>query len=162
MPRLGGIGPKLGTPASMGTISTPLSLGSGAGGLGAVGGLGGGFGDYVGGLRKVGLDVLLVIDTTESMQFVIDAVKKKLSQLVGALQRMMPTARVGGGDLVSLDEDKVLIRQVLERTFGARWKVEMAPYLKDLSQAEPMRASSLRERRPRIPCAAWASRFWTD
>jgi len=42
-------------------------------------------------------------------------------------------ARDGGGDLVRLDEDKVLIRQVLELTFGARWKVEMAPYLKELS-----------------------------
>jgi len=279
MPRLGGIGPKLGTAATIDSAAMPLSLGSGAGGgVGAVGGLGGGFGDYVGGLRKVGLDVVLVIDTTESMQFVIDAVKQKLSQLVGALQRMVPTARVGivvyrdkgddyvvkwtdlsfrtaklqeflshidargggdweeavkdgldaaihdlkwrtqakriiilvggspphaadveavrqlvrafraqggyistidvtqrqheefdrsmwrslhgteafkpsplpefykqvatsfggiardgGGDLVSLDEDKVLIRQVLELTFGARWKVEMAKYLKELS-----------------------------
>jgi Mg-chelatase subunit ChlD len=51
--------------------------------------------DYVGGLRKVGLDVVLVIDTTESMQFVIDEVKSKLSQLVAALQRMVPTTRVG-------------------------------------------------------------------
>ena len=31
-------------------------------GAGGIGGLGGGFGDYVGGLRKTGLDLALVID----------------------------------------------------------------------------------------------------
>ncbi len=90
MPRIGGVGPKLGTGPVLENVSTNLSFGSGA-----VGGLGGGFGDYVGGLRKVGLDVALVIDTTDSMQFVIDEVKQKLSQLVGAIQRMVPTSRIG-------------------------------------------------------------------
>ncbi len=90
MPRIGGIGPKLGAGPALDTVSTNLSFGSGA-----IGGLGGGFGDYVGGLRKVGLDVALVIDTTDSMQFVIDDVKQKLSVLVGSLQRMVPTSRVG-------------------------------------------------------------------
>ena len=90
MPRIGGVGPKLGAGPMLDTVSTNLSFGSGA-----IGGLGGGFGDYVGGLRKVGLDVALVIDTTDSMQFVIDDVKQKLSQLVGSLQRMVPTSRVG-------------------------------------------------------------------
>jgi hypothetical protein len=90
MPRIGGIGPKLGTGPMLDTISTNLSFGSGA-----IGGLGGGFGDYVGGLRKVGLDVALVIDTTDSMQFVIDDVKERLSQLVASLQRMVPTTRIG-------------------------------------------------------------------
>ena len=90
MPRIGGVGPKLGAGPTVDNISTTLSFGSGA-----VGGLGGGFGDYIGGLRKVGLDVALVIDTTDSMQFVIDDVKAKLSELVGNIQRMVPTARVG-------------------------------------------------------------------
>jgi hypothetical protein len=90
MPRIGGVGPKLGTGPALDTVSTNLSFGSGA-----IGGLGGGFGDYVGGLRKVGLDIALVIDTTDSMQFVIDDVKAKLSQLIGAIQRMVPTSRVG-------------------------------------------------------------------
>jgi von Willebrand factor type A domain len=89
MPQLA-IGPKLGAGPSVDTISTPLSFGSGA-----IGGLGGGFGDYVGGLRKVGLDIALVIDTTDSMQFVIDDVKAKLSQLVTTIHRMVPTSRVG-------------------------------------------------------------------
>jgi len=90
MPHIGGVGPKLGAGPAIQNVSTTLSFGSGG-----IGGLGGGFGDYVGGLRKVGLDVALVIDTTDSMQFVIDDVREKLSQLVGTLQRMVPTSRVG-------------------------------------------------------------------
>jgi hypothetical protein len=90
MPRIGGVGPKLGAGPAIDMVSTNLSFGSGS-----IGGLGGGFGDYVGGLRKVGLDIALVIDTTDSMQFVIDDVKQKLSKLVGSMQRMVPTSRVG-------------------------------------------------------------------
>jgi hypothetical protein len=90
MPSIGGVGPKLGAGPTVDNVSTHLSFGSGA-----IGGLGGGFGDYIGGLRKVGLDVALVIDTTDSMQFVIDDVKEKLSALVGTLQQMVPTSRVG-------------------------------------------------------------------
>jgi len=51
--------------------STNLSFGSGA-----IGGLGGGFGDYVGGLRKVGLDLVLVIDTNGEHAVVIKEVKR--------------------------------------------------------------------------------------
>ncbi|HVN85871.1 MAG TPA: vWA domain-containing protein [Candidatus Binatia bacterium] len=90
MPRLAGLGPKLGAGPTIDTVSTTLSFGSGG-----IGGLGGGFGDYVGGLRKVGLDIALVIDTTDSMQFVIDDVKDKLTQLVTTMQKMVPTARIG-------------------------------------------------------------------
>jgi hypothetical protein len=93
LPRVGGFGPKIGGPQI--DINSPISFGAGGGGLGGVGGLGGSFGDYVGGLRKVGLDVALVIDTTESMQFVIDDVRAKLTSMVGMLHRMVPTARVG-------------------------------------------------------------------
>jgi hypothetical protein len=90
VPSIGGIGPKLGTGPNVDVTSTSLSLGGGG-----VGGLGGSFGDYVGGLRKVGLDLVLVIDTTESMQFVIDEVKAHATSLVANLQRMVPTARIG-------------------------------------------------------------------
>jgi hypothetical protein len=90
MPRLAGLGPKLGAGPTIDTAATTLSFGSGG-----IGGLGGGFGDYVGGLRKTGLDIALVIDTTDSMQFVIDDVKQKLTQLVTTMQKMVPTARIG-------------------------------------------------------------------
>jgi hypothetical protein len=90
MPKIGGVGPKLGRGPEIDTRSASLSFGAGG-----VGGLGGGFGDYVGGLRRTGLDLVLVIDTTESMQFVIDEVKRDLAQLVKSVQRMVPTSRVG-------------------------------------------------------------------
>jgi hypothetical protein len=90
MPKIGGIGPKLGRGPKVDLNASNLALGSGG-----VGGLGGNFGDYVGGLRKVGLDLVLVIDTTESMQFVIGEVKERLAALVAAIQRMVPTSRVG-------------------------------------------------------------------
>jgi len=92
MPKIGGFGPKLGRGPIIDASSAPLSFGSGAGGIG---GLGGGFGDYVGGLRRSGLDLVLVIDTTESMQFVIDEVKQRAQALVTAIQRMVPTSRIG-------------------------------------------------------------------
>lgn len=90
LPAIGGFGPKIGGP--MLDIHTPISFGAGGAG---VGGLGGAFGEYVGGLRRVGLDVVLVIDTTVSMQFVIDEVRARLSNFVSTLQRIVPTTRVG-------------------------------------------------------------------
>ncbi len=90
MPKIGGVGPRLGRGPQISAAAPSLSLGSGG-----VGGLGGSFGDYVGGLRKVGLDIALVIDTTESMQFVIDEVKERLSTIVETVQRMVPTSRIG-------------------------------------------------------------------
>lgn len=90
VPKIGGIGPKLGRDKSGTVAAANLSLGSNG-----IGGLGGNFGDYVGGLRKVGLDLVLVIDTTESMQFVIDEVKARATALVEAIQRMVPTSRIG-------------------------------------------------------------------
>jgi hypothetical protein len=89
VPTLGGIGPKLGRGPVVDVNAASLSLGSGG-----IGGLGGSFGDYVGGLRKSGLDLVLVIDTTESMQFVIDEVKSHTTKLVESIQRMVPTSRV--------------------------------------------------------------------
>ena len=90
VPKIGGIGPKLGRGPKIDAVAPNLSLGSGA-----VGGLGGSFGDYVGGLRKVGLDLVLVIDSTRSMQFVLDEVKQRLTNLVATIQRMVPTSRIG-------------------------------------------------------------------
>lgn len=90
LPHIGGLGAVIGRgpAADPGALSLPL-------GSAGVGGLGGGFGDYVGGLRKVGLDVVLVIDTTKSMDFVIDAVKHRLTDLATTLRRIVPTSRIG-------------------------------------------------------------------
>ncbi len=87
------------------------SSGAGIGGLGLGGGggsgwsLNGAFGKYVGGLRKVGLDVALVIDSTGSMQNVIDDMKDRLSTLVGTMQRLVPTARIGAVAYRDRDDD---------------------------------------------------------
>jgi hypothetical protein len=89
LPRIAAVGPKLGA-GPIDVNATAVTFGAGG-----IGGLGGSFGDYVGGLRKVGLDLVVVIDTTESMQFVIDEVKKRATALVRAIQRMVPTSRVG-------------------------------------------------------------------
>lgn len=62
---------------------------------GVVGGTGDGFGDFANALRKVGMDIVLVIDTSDSTQFVIDSVKARLVTLVKALRGMVPTSRIG-------------------------------------------------------------------
>jgi len=61
VPTLASVGPKLGTGPAVDINTAALTLGGGG-----IGGLGGSFGDYVGGLRKTGLDLVLVIDTTET------------------------------------------------------------------------------------------------
>jgi hypothetical protein len=90
MPRIAGVGPSIG--ASPGTLDIPLSIGGG----GLVGGApgGGGFGDLLGGLRKVGIDLALVIDTTGSMDSVIEEVKTEVRRFIADLQEMVPASRV--------------------------------------------------------------------
>ncbi len=89
MPRISGIAPAIG--ASPGSLDIPLSIGGGA--L-AGSGPGGGFGDVVQGMRKVGIDLALVIDTTGSMQSVIEDVKREVRGFIGDLQEMVPASRV--------------------------------------------------------------------
>jgi von Willebrand factor type A domain len=57
--------------------------------------IGTGFGGFIGQLRRRGLDVVLVIDGTGSMRFVMDEVKDKMEKLVLAIHRLVPTARIG-------------------------------------------------------------------
>ena len=58
-------------------------------------GVGEGFGGFIGGLRKSGLEVTLVIDGTGSMKLIISDVKAKMAQLITAIHRLVPIARVG-------------------------------------------------------------------
>ncbi len=90
MPHIGGFGALIGRGPMTDTGVLDVPLGSGG-----IGGLGGNFGDYIGGLRKVGVDVVLVIDTTKSMDFVIDTVKHRLTDLMTTLRRIVPTSRIG-------------------------------------------------------------------
>jgi hypothetical protein len=82
----------------MRSISGGIGIGSGRGGGAGSGygsGVGAGFGGFIGGLRKSGLDVVLVIDGTGSMKLIIDDVKDRMKQLVLAIHRLVPTARMG-------------------------------------------------------------------
>jgi len=57
--------------------------------------IGAGFGGYIGELRRSGLEVVLVIDGTGSMQYVVDDVKTKMKRLVLVLHQLVPTAKIG-------------------------------------------------------------------
>jgi von Willebrand factor type A domain len=73
-----------------------IGIGRGGGvGSGYGKGIGSGFGGFIGELRRKGLDVVLVIDGTGSMQLIIDDVKAKMGQLIHAIHRLVPIARVG-------------------------------------------------------------------
>lgn len=48
----------------------------------------------LGGLRKVGVDLVLLIDTTNSMQSIIDDVKNQVRAFIANLQQMVPASRV--------------------------------------------------------------------
>lgn len=70
-------------------------------------GIGWGWGGFIGNLRRNGLDVVLVIDGTDSMRLVMADVKARMKMLVRAIQHLVPTARVGivvyGGEGEPLD-----------------------------------------------------------
>ena len=73
-----------------------IGIGRGGGvGSGYGKGIGSGFGGFIGELRRKGLDVVIVIDGTGSMKLIIDDVKAKMGQLVHAIHRLVPIARVG-------------------------------------------------------------------
>lgn len=104
--RLSDVAPKINPLPMASAMRSMPSTGGGMAlgpGLGAGGGLGGGigrgfgrgFGDFVGLLEKVGFDVVFVIDATDSMDFVIDAVKTQLANLVETIRKLVPNARVG-------------------------------------------------------------------
>ena len=105
--RLSDVAPKINP---MGTASSLRNVGGATGGgmaigpgTGAGGGMGGGigrgfgrgFGDFVGLMQKWGFDVVFVVDATNSMEFVIDTVKKRVTDLVGRIQNLVPNARIG-------------------------------------------------------------------
>lgn len=88
MPRIAGVAPSIG--ANPGSLDIPLGIGGGfEGGVG-----GGGFGAVVQGLRKVGIDLVIVIDTSGSMQSVLDEVKAQVEDFIGNLQQLVPASRV--------------------------------------------------------------------
>lgn len=86
------------TTASNYVRSTTGGIGIGRGGGIGAGygrGIGNSFGGFIGGLRRSGLDVVLVIDGTGSMRLVIGQVKDRMRELMFAIHRLVPTARIG-------------------------------------------------------------------
>jgi Mg-chelatase subunit ChlD len=55
----------------------------------------GAFGTSIGDLRKRGLDIVLVIDGTGSMNLIIDDLRARMPQLVQSIHRLVPIARIG-------------------------------------------------------------------
>jgi hypothetical protein len=91
-----------------------IGIGRGGGmGSGYGHGIGSGFGGFIGELRRKGLDVVLVIDGTGSMNLIIDDVKAKMAQLVQSIHRLVPIARVGivvfGGKGEKLDSQALTL-----------------------------------------------------
>jgi von Willebrand factor type A domain len=68
-----------------------LNLHPGPGGNGG----GGTFPWFIDGLRHKGLDIVLVIDGTKSMDFVMADVKARMTQLAVRVRQLVPIARVG-------------------------------------------------------------------
>ena len=63
--------------------------------MSGVGNLSGEFGSLIGRLRESGLDVALVVDSTGSMQQVIDELTRRMGDMARRLQELVPTARIG-------------------------------------------------------------------
>jgi hypothetical protein len=78
------------------SVNGGIGIGRGGGiGSGYGQGIGNSFGGFISGLRRSGLDVVIVIDGTGSMKLVIDDVKAKMRELMLAIHRLVPTARIG-------------------------------------------------------------------
>jgi hypothetical protein len=73
------------------TFGNIMNLHAGSGGNGG----GGTFPWFIDGLRHKGLDIVLVIDGTKSMDFVMADVKARMTQLAIRVRQLVPIARVG-------------------------------------------------------------------
>jgi hypothetical protein len=105
--------------AASGAGAGGLGLGGGGGGLGWS--LGSSFGKYVGGLRKGGLDVAIVVDSTGSMQNIIDDLKRRLTDVVRTMQRLVPTARIGAVAYRDRDTGNIATAPRQSEDFVVKW-----------------------------------------
>ena len=105
--------------ASSGAGAGGLGLGGGGGGLGWS--LGSSFGKYVGGLRKGGLDVAIVVDSTGSMQNIIDDLKRRLTDVTRTMQRLVPTARIGAVAYRDRDTGNIATAPRQSEDFVVKW-----------------------------------------
>ena len=110
-----------GTPADNGIfldrhIGNYLNLHPGLGGEG-----GETFGWFVDGLRHKGLDIVLVIDGTKSMDFVMADVKARMTRLAIRVRQLVPIARIGavvfGGKGEPVDMQQLTLSTTKLQTF---------------------------------------------
>jgi hypothetical protein len=99
-------------------------IGTGGGnglGSGSGPGMGVGFGGFIGELRRKGLDIVLVIDDTGTMDLIINDVRDRMDELVMAIHRLVPIARVGivvfGGRSERVDIEPLTISSHRLQTF---------------------------------------------
>lgn len=78
----------------------------------------GDFGSLIGRLRRRGLDIALVVDSTVSMQQVIDELTERMTGLVAKIQRLVPTARVGA--VAYRDHGDAYVTRWTDLTFHGR------------------------------------------
>lgn len=78
-----------------GTMGTIQSVVKNGGGSAILRGTSSGFGKYIGDLRGRGLDVVLVIDATESMSPYIGQAKKRLHEIMNVVHGLVPKTRIG-------------------------------------------------------------------
>jgi hypothetical protein len=83
--------------------------------------LGSSFAKYVGGLRKGGLDVAIVVDATGSMQNIIDDLKRRLTDVTRTMQRLVPTARIGAVAYRDRDTGNVATAPRQSEDFVVKW-----------------------------------------
>jgi len=115
-----------------------IGIGRGGGiGSGYGRGIGAGFGGFIGNLRRQGLDVVLVIDGTGSMKLILEDVKAKMNELIRAIHRLVPIARIGviiyGGTGEKLDIQPLTISADKVQSFlaniaakgGGTWEENM-------------------------------------
>jgi hypothetical protein len=99
-----------------------IGVGTGNGmGAGAGPGIGTGFGGFIGELRRKGLDIVLVIDDTGTMDLIINDVRDRMDELVMAIHRLVPIARIGivvfGGRNERMDVEPLTISSHRLETF---------------------------------------------
>jgi len=86
-----------------------------------MGGVGTSFPGFIGELRRKGLDIVLVIDGTKSMDFVMADVKARMAQLAVRVRQLVPIARVGvvvfGGKGEPLDIQPLTLSTAKLRSF---------------------------------------------
>jgi hypothetical protein len=77
-------------------VNSGIGIGRGGGiGSGYGQSIGNSFGGFISGLRRSGLDFVIIIDGTDSMKLVIGDVKAKMRELMLSVHRLVPTARIG-------------------------------------------------------------------